>query len=175
MAKTFKKVGGHKIEVTNADKELFPDDGITKGEVIDYYERIAETMLPHMKDRPLALQRYPDGIEEDGFYQKEAADYFPGFIETVKITLENGSRQSEIVCNNSQGPTNDIEVRKWSDAGLGAAETWKSSWCEGLLRGGDFDGDGKSDLLCDHLGTPVAFAGTSGSKADLLRRVGLGP
>ena len=101
MAKTFKKIGGHKIEITNQDKELFPEDGITKGEVVDYYERIAETMLPYMKDRPLALQRFPDGIEEEGFFQKEAADYFPDFIETVRITLEDGSKQNEIVCNNA--------------------------------------------------------------------------
>jgi len=50
MAKTFKKIGGYKIEITNAEKELFPDDGITKGEVVGYYERIAETMLPYLKD-----------------------------------------------------------------------------------------------------------------------------
>ena len=101
MAKAFKKVGGHKIEITNADKELFPEDGITKGEVIGYYERIAETMLPYMKDRPLALQRFPDGINEEGFYQKEAAEYFPDFIEIVRIALEDGSKQNEIVCNNA--------------------------------------------------------------------------
>ncbi|HLD93963.1 MAG TPA: non-homologous end-joining DNA ligase [Anaerolineales bacterium] len=101
MSKTFKKIGGHKIEITNADKELFPDDGITKSEVVDYYQRIAETMLPHMKGRPLALQRFPDGIDEEGFYQKEAAVYFPDFIETVRITLEDGSKQNEIVCNNA--------------------------------------------------------------------------
>jgi bifunctional non-homologous end joining protein LigD len=96
-----KKINGQKIEITNADKELFPDDGITKGEVVDYYERIAENMLPYMKNRPLALQRYPDGIEEEGFYQKEAAEYFPDYVERVRIKLENGSKQDEIVCNNA--------------------------------------------------------------------------
>lgn len=101
MAKTFKKIGGHKIEISNGDKELFPDDGITKGEVIDYYERIAETMLPYTKDRPLALERFPNGIDDEGFYQKEAADYFPDFIDTVRITLEDGSKQDEVVCNNA--------------------------------------------------------------------------
>jgi len=101
MSRIFKKINGHKIEINNADKELFPEDGITKGEVVDYYGRIAETMLPYMKDRPLALQRFPDGIDEEGFYQKEAADYFPDFIETARVVLEDGSKQNEIVCNNA--------------------------------------------------------------------------
>lgn len=101
MSKTIKKVGGHKIEIINADKELFPEDGITKGEVVDYYVRIAETMLPYMKGRPLTLQRFPGGIDEEGFYQKEAADYFPDYVERVRIKLENGSRQDEVVCNNA--------------------------------------------------------------------------
>ncbi len=81
----------------------------------------------------------------------------------------DGDGASEIVCNNAVGAVNDIQVRDWSDAsGLGAAETWKTSWCEGQLRGGDFDGDAKMDLLCDKLATPVAFGGTSGQSRDLL-------
>lgn len=101
MSKTMKKIGGYKIEITNQDKVLFPGDGIAKGEMVDYYERIAEIMLPHMKDRLLALQRFPDGIEEEGFYQKEAADYFPDYIKRVQVKLEDGTRQDEVVCNNA--------------------------------------------------------------------------
>lgn len=81
----------------------------------------------------------------------------------------DGDGASEIICNNAVGAVNDIQVRDWSDAtGLGAAETWKTSWCEGQLRGGDFDGDAKMDLLCDKLATPVAFGGTSGQSRDLM-------
>ncbi len=82
----------------------------------------------------------------------------------------DGDGASEIVCNNAVGAVNDIQVRDWSDAtGLGAAETWKTSWCEGQLRGGDFDGDAKMDLLVDKLGTPVAFGGTTAVQADLIQ------
>ncbi len=81
----------------------------------------------------------------------------------------DGDGASEIVCNNAVGAVNDIQVRDWADAsGLGAAETWKTSWCEGQLRGGDFDGDAKMDLLCDKLATPVAFGGTTGQSHDLM-------
>ena len=62
--------GSHVINVTHPDKVLFPRDGIRKQDVIDYYERIAEVMLPHIEDRPLMLQRFPNGIGEKGFYQK---------------------------------------------------------------------------------------------------------
>ncbi len=59
------RVGSHTLEVSNADKVLFPDDGITKGDVVEYYRRIAPQMLPHLEDRPLALHRFPDGIDRE--------------------------------------------------------------------------------------------------------------
>lgn len=96
-----KKVGNHKIKITNPEKVLFPQEGITKLEVIEYYERMAEIMLPHLKERPLALQRFPEGIKEQGFFQKEAAEYFPEYLERVKVPLDDGSKQEEVVCNNA--------------------------------------------------------------------------
>src|SRR5438876_851898 len=69
------------FKVTKPDKVLFPDDGIRKQDVIDYYERIANVMLPHIENRPLMLQRFPNGIDEQGFFQKNVAFYFPEWIK----------------------------------------------------------------------------------------------
>jgi bifunctional non-homologous end joining protein LigD len=66
---TKKKFGPYTVESSRQDKVFFPDADITKGDVIAYYEKIAEFMLPHLKDRPLILRRFPDGIEAEGFFQ----------------------------------------------------------------------------------------------------------
>ena len=96
------KAGSRRIEVSNPDKVFFPDEGITKGDVAEYYRRIAETMLPHMRDRPLNMQRFPDGIEKDGFYEKKVPDYFPGWIDSASVYLkEKKRRQRQVVCNDA--------------------------------------------------------------------------
>jgi bifunctional non-homologous end joining protein LigD len=95
------QVGSHSIEVSNADKVLFPDDGITKGAVVDYYRRVADRMVPHLEDRPLALHRFPDGIDRSGFFQKQTPDYFPEWIETVTLERERGGTVAHVVCNDA--------------------------------------------------------------------------
>ena len=67
-----REIENHTIELSSLEKVLFPDNGITKGDIIDYYQRIAETMLPHLEGRPVSMQRFPDGLEGSGFYQKES-------------------------------------------------------------------------------------------------------
>jgi bifunctional non-homologous end joining protein LigD len=94
------RVGRHTIEVSHQDKILFPDDGITKGEVIEYYRKIADVMLPHMQGRPVVMQRFPDGIAQDGFYHKEEPEYFPGWIETMTVEKEGGE-VTHVVCNDA--------------------------------------------------------------------------
>jgi bifunctional non-homologous end joining protein LigD len=84
------EVDGREIEITNTAKVLFPQAGLTKGELIGYYRRIAPTMLPHLADRPLSFERYPDGIEINGFMQKNASDYFPSWIRRARVAKENG-------------------------------------------------------------------------------------
>ncbi|MGH7192684.1 MAG: non-homologous end-joining DNA ligase, partial [Candidatus Saccharimonadales bacterium] len=76
------RIGGHEIGITHPDKVMYPDDGITKQQVIDYYVKVAPRMLPIIKDRPVVMQRYPEGIKGDAFYQKEASKYFPKWIKT---------------------------------------------------------------------------------------------
>ena len=93
------EIGGHRIELSRRDKVLYPDAGLTKGDVVNYYRRISGIMLPHMQGRPLTMQRFPDGIEEDGFYEKEAPDYFPEWIRRVSILVEaEGQAQEQITC-----------------------------------------------------------------------------
>lgn len=91
------RFGRHSIELTHTDKVLFPDSDITKGDLIDYYTTVADVILPHVRERPLTLQRFPDGITEDGFYQKEATSSIPSWVERATVTLEDGSRQEQVV------------------------------------------------------------------------------
>jgi bifunctional non-homologous end joining protein LigD len=95
------RIGGHDVKITRPDKILFPQDGITKGDLIDYYRRIAPWMLPHLRDRPLSLERYPDGIDKPGFFQKTTPFYYPGWIETVTIKKKMGGTVRHVVCNNA--------------------------------------------------------------------------
>ena len=102
MPTTTLKANGHTIELGHADKVLFPDAGLTKADLADYYQRIAEVMLPHLKGRPVTMQRFPDGIEAEGFYQKKASDYFPSWIRRVTVEVEGrGENQPQVVCENT--------------------------------------------------------------------------
>jgi bifunctional non-homologous end joining protein LigD len=96
--KTLVRVGSREIGITRPDKVLFPDDGINKAELIDYYARIAPRILPYLRDRPLTLERYPDGIRGPRFFQKEASSYFPPWIRRVAVEKVGGT-VSHVVCN----------------------------------------------------------------------------
>jgi bifunctional non-homologous end joining protein LigD len=83
------------VEITHSDKVLFPDHSakkaITKGELVDYYSEVADVMLPHLKDRPLTLQRFPRGIDEKGFIQQDFADSLPDWMSRVEVAKEGGT------------------------------------------------------------------------------------
>jgi bifunctional non-homologous end joining protein LigD len=98
MAK--RRFGRYTVETSNEDKVLFPGAGITKGDLIDYYVDIADTMLPHLADRALSMQRFPDGIDEAGFYEKKLPDYFPDWIDRVRVSTSHGAQQ-QVVCSNA--------------------------------------------------------------------------
>lgn len=90
----------HSVKLTNLDKIYFPKDGITKGDVIDYYQSIAEYILPYLKNRPLSLNRFPNGIEKPGFYQKDAGDHIPDWIKTTQVYSESNDKYIDyIYCN----------------------------------------------------------------------------
>jgi bifunctional non-homologous end joining protein LigD len=93
------RIGRYAVEITHAGKFLFAADGITKQEVIDYYRRIAPWILPHLRGRPLAMERYPDGIDQPGFFQKDASAYYPTWVKTVTVKKAGGSVR-HVVCDN---------------------------------------------------------------------------
>jgi bifunctional non-homologous end joining protein LigD len=80
-----------RFELSSPGKLLFPGDGITKAELAGYYERVADWMVPHVKDRPLSLQRFPDGIDGEGFFQKNTPAHYPDWIKRVEVPKEGGS------------------------------------------------------------------------------------
>lgn len=95
------KAGRHNVEISNSDKILFGKSGITKEELAKYYRDISDIMLPYVQNRPISMKRYPNGIDEEGFYQKEAPDYFPDFVKRVRVSVEDGS-QLQVACNNTE-------------------------------------------------------------------------
>ena len=83
--------------ITHPDKVLFPDDGITKGELASYYEAIAPVMLPHIRNRPVTMERYPAGIGEAGFMQKDVSKGFPEWLKRVEVPKKGGTVRHPIV------------------------------------------------------------------------------
>jgi bifunctional non-homologous end joining protein LigD len=78
-------VDGRKVRVTNLTKVLYPAAGFTKAQVIDYYARIAEVLLPHLRRRPVTLKRYPDGVDAEFFYEKQAPAHRPPWLKTAPV------------------------------------------------------------------------------------------
>src|ERR671933_2301996 len=85
-------VEGKKLAVSNLDKVLYPEVGFTKGQVIDYYIRIAPVLLPHLKDRPLTLKRYPNGVNAEFFYEKNCPAHRPAWVKTAKVWSHGNQR-----------------------------------------------------------------------------------
>jgi bifunctional non-homologous end joining protein LigD len=83
--------------ITHPDKVLFPEDGITKGELASYYEMIAPHMVPHMRARPVSMERYPAGIGKKGFFHKDVSKGFPAWLERVEVPKKDGTVHHPIV------------------------------------------------------------------------------
>ena len=90
------------VEISNPDKVLFPDDGITKQELARYYQRVAEAMLPHVRGRPVHMQRFPDGIGGEQIQQKQVPDYFPDFVRRAKVSRRGGGSVTHAVIDNPE-------------------------------------------------------------------------
>ena len=78
-------IDGRKVRVTNLHKVLYPESGFTKAQVIDYYARIADVLLPHLQKRPVTLKRYPDGVSAEFFYEKNAPAHRPPWLKTAPV------------------------------------------------------------------------------------------
>lgn len=93
-----RRIGRRTIELSRLDKILWPEDGITKGDLVDYYEQIAARMVPLTRDRLMTLERYPDGIDSTRFFSKQTPKYFPDWIERRTVPKAGGT-VSHVVCN----------------------------------------------------------------------------
>lgn len=85
------EIGGESFELSNPDKVLFPETGTTKRALVDYYARVAEVALPLWRDRPVSMHRFPEGVEGEGFFQKNAPDWFPDWIRRADMEKEGGT------------------------------------------------------------------------------------
>jgi bifunctional non-homologous end joining protein LigD len=94
------RVGRRAVKVSNPGKVLYPDDGITKGDLVDYYRQVAEFMLPHLRGRPVAMERYPDGIGGERIFQKDVPRYFPDWIDRVEVEKEGGKLR-QVLCEDA--------------------------------------------------------------------------
>lgn len=99
MSQTSLMVDDTPVGVTNLDKVLYPSVKFTKGNLIDYYIRISPVLLPHLKDRPITLKRYPDGVDGFFFYEKNCPVHRPKWIETTSVPKSDGSRIHYCVIN----------------------------------------------------------------------------
>jgi bifunctional non-homologous end joining protein LigD len=109
------EIEGKHLSLTNLDKVLYPATGFTKGQVIDYYARIAPVLLPHLKDRPLTLKRYPGGVDQEYFFEKNATKHRPDWVKTAPIWSDGNQRNVNYIL------ANDLPTLVWI-ANLAAIE-----------------------------------------------------
>jgi bifunctional non-homologous end joining protein LigD len=88
-------IEGKKLAVSNLDKVLYPKVGFTKGQVIDYYIKIAPVLLPHLEDRPLTMKRYPNGVDKAFFYEKNCPTHRPNWVKTARVWSEGNNRMMD--------------------------------------------------------------------------------
>ena len=87
-----REIDGHTLKFTNLGKVFYPDEGYTKRDVLNYYSRVAHLIVPHLRDRPLSLKRYPDGIQKEYFFQKNVHEHFPDWLRTERIESEHTAK-----------------------------------------------------------------------------------
>jgi len=161
----------HVVPFTNLDKVFWPDDGTTKGDLIDYYRAISPWLLPYLADRPLVMTRYPDGITGKSFYQKDAPEWAPDWVRREQIWSEHAEREIRyFVCDDVESllylvNLGTIPLHVWSSR---VADLPHPDWC--IL---DLDPKGAPfghvvkvarviHELCEELALP-SFPKTSGS------------
>jgi bifunctional non-homologous end joining protein LigD len=111
---------GKSLEVSSLDKPYFPDAGITKGDVMRYYATVSSVLLPIIKDRPLILKRYPNGIHGESFFQQNAGDNVPSGVRTARVKTERGSRAERIIGGDLVTLLYTVQI------GTIAVHTWQS-------------------------------------------------
>jgi bifunctional non-homologous end joining protein LigD len=166
-------VEDRKIQVSNLDKVLYPKAGFTKGQVIDYYIRVAPVLLPHLKDRPLTMKRYPDGVEGEFFYEKNCPSHRPKWVKTAKVWSEGNNRMMNY-CLAQDLPTL-VWAANLADLELHTSLSRKNSIKRPTIMVFDLDPGAPADIVqCCQVGLWLrdllagmklkSFAKTSGSK-----------
>lgn len=102
------EVGGQRLRVTNLDKIFYPKVGFTKGQVIEYYIKISKVLLPHLKNRPITLKRYPNGVDKEFFYEKRCPSHRPDWVDTAPVWSE-GNKDTIDFCM-----VNDLQTLVWA-------------------------------------------------------------
>ncbi|MGM0365100.1 MAG: non-homologous end-joining DNA ligase [Actinomycetota bacterium] len=102
MSKKTYKYDGKRITVSNLEKIFYPDKGYTKKDIIGYYIKIAQVILPHLRNRPLNMHRAPDGLKGENFYQQDISDYFPQWIDRISIRKKEGGTITHVLCNKKE-------------------------------------------------------------------------
>ena len=166
-------VEGKKLSVSNLNKVLYPKVGFTKGEVIDYYIRIAPVLLPHLRDRPLTMKRYPNGVEGQFFYEKNCPSHRPKWVKTAKVWSEGNKRMMNYCL------ANDLPTLVWAanlaDLELHTSLARKGNVARPTMMVFDLDPGAPADIVqCCQVGFWLrellskmklkSFAKTSGSK-----------
>lgn len=170
------EIDGRELSLSNLDKVLYPETGFTKGQALDYYARVAEVMLPHLRDRPTTLRRYPHGVEGASFYEKHAPDKLPKWIRTINVPSKSGGHEPIDYLEVADRPT-----LLWA-ANLAALEfhvpLWHATKGKAVPAPPDYmvfdldPGPGTTIVACcrvarwlgERLGRDSLFAKTSGSK-----------
>jgi bifunctional non-homologous end joining protein LigD len=167
------EIQGRQLTLSNLDKVLYPKAGFTKGQVIDYYVRIAPVLLPHLKDRPLTLKRYPEGVDGMFFYEKSCPKYRPEWVQTAPVWSEGRNDYIQFCL------ANDIPTLVWAanlaDLELHTSLSLKKNILEPTMLVFDLDPGAPANIIqCCQVGIWVrdlfeklglsSFPKTSGSK-----------
>ena len=101
-------VGDRVLKLTNLEKVLYPAAGFTKAQVIDFYIRVSPWLLPHLKDRPITMKRYPDGVDKPHFYEKDAPRFTPEWVQTFHVPRREGGKPIRYIL------INDLPALVWA-------------------------------------------------------------
>ena len=106
MSRTIVEIAGKSLSLSNLEKDLYPSYGFTKAQILEYYRRMARFILPHLQDRALTLKRYPEGVEQDFFFEKRCPVHHPAWVKTAEVRLEH--KEPMTVCL-----VNDLSTLMW--------------------------------------------------------------
>lgn len=126
-ASTRTTIGGRELSVSNLEKVLYPETGFTKGQLIDYYVRVAPVMLPHVRERPLTMKRFPDGVEGKSFFEKHIPSHAPEWVHSVEVPANDGR---DVI---SYAMVDALPTLAWA-ANLGTIELHVPLWHVGRYR-----------------------------------------